>query len=137
MAILVASSMCAPVSATLANTEPMTVVRQYVDAFNKGDADAMAANCAEPTSVLDGLAPHVWRGRQLAGNGTGTCAGEREGATGYFITLCKPRHVDVSDARAYVVVPATMMFEVHGEQVTQSSSTSAIGRALRPAMSFG
>ena len=38
MANLVASSMCAPVSATLANTEPMTVVRQYVDAFNKGDA---------------------------------------------------------------------------------------------------
>ena len=30
-----------------------------------------------------------------------------------------------------------MMFEVHGEQVTQSSSTSTIGRALRPAMSFG
>jgi len=66
MANLVASSMCAPASATLANAEPMTVVRQYVDAFNKGEA-AMAANCAEPTRVLDGLAPHVWRGLQLAG----------------------------------------------------------------------
>ena len=66
MAISVASSMCAPVSATLANTEPMTVVRQYVDAFKKSDA-AMAANCAEPSRVLDGLAPHVCRGLQLAG----------------------------------------------------------------------
>ena len=52
-------------------------------------------------------------------------------------TLCKPRHVDVSDDRAYVVVPATMMFKVHGKQVTQSSSSATIGRALRPAMSFG
>jgi hypothetical protein len=66
----------------------MTVVRQYVDAFNKSDA-AMAANCAEPTRVLDGLAPHVCRGLQLAGyRNTSIC-------------------------------------------------TSAIGRALRPAMSFG
>jgi hypothetical protein len=80
--------MCAPVSATLANTEPMTVARQYVDAFNKGDA-AMAANCAEPTRVLDGLAPHVWRGLQLAG------------------------------------VP------------NMSICTSAVGRALRPAMLLG
>ena len=55
---MVASSMCAPVSATLADTESMTVVRQYVDAF-KGDAEAMVANCADPTSVLDGSAPHV------------------------------------------------------------------------------
>jgi hypothetical protein len=36
----------------------MTVVREYVDAF-KGDAEAMVANCADPTSVLDGSAPHV------------------------------------------------------------------------------
>jgi hypothetical protein len=31
----------------------MTFVRRYVDAFNKGDAEAMAANCADPTRVLD------------------------------------------------------------------------------------
>ena len=42
----------------LADTESMTVVREYVDAF-KGDAEAMVANCADPTSVLDGSAPHV------------------------------------------------------------------------------
>jgi hypothetical protein len=87
MAILVASSMCAPVSATLANTEPMTVVRQYVDAFNKGDAEAMAANCADPTRVLDGLAPHVWRGLQLAG-GTGTCPSARAPSVVRFVPQC-------------------------------------------------
>ena len=59
---LMASFVCAVISATLANTEPMAVVRQYVDAFNKGDADAMAATCADPTSVLDGLVPHIWLG---------------------------------------------------------------------------
>jgi hypothetical protein len=39
--------------------------------LKQGDAEAMAADCADPTRVLDGLAPHVWRGLQLAG-GTGT-----------------------------------------------------------------
>ena len=38
---------CAAVAAALPDTmEPMAAVRQYVDAFNKGDVEAMAANCA-------------------------------------------------------------------------------------------
>jgi len=37
-------------------------VRQYIDAFNKGDMDGMAATCAVPASILDGMAPHVWQG---------------------------------------------------------------------------
>ena len=65
---------CAAVTAALPDaTEPMATVRQYVDAFNKSAVEAMAANCAVPTSVLDGLAPTSGRGRQLAGIGTETC----------------------------------------------------------------
>jgi ketosteroid isomerase-like protein len=125
IAILVASFVCAAISATLANTEPMAVVRQYVDAFNKGDAEAMAATCADPTSVLDGLAPHIWLGATACRNWYRDvlAAGERGGTTAYFATLGEPRHVDASGDRAYVVVPATMTFKVHGKQVTQTGST--------------
>ena len=42
--------------------EPVWAVQQYLDAFNKGDANAMAAMCANPMSILDGMAPHVWHG---------------------------------------------------------------------------
>src|SRR5688500_19010436 len=42
----------------------MTVVRQYVDAFNRGDEQAMAAACDDPMQILDGMSPHVWQGRQ-------------------------------------------------------------------------
>jgi hypothetical protein len=73
IAILVTSFVCAVISATLANTEPMAVVRQYVDAINKGDADAIAATCADPTSVLDGMAPHISLGSIVAEIGIGTC----------------------------------------------------------------
>ena len=123
---------CAAATAALPEaTGPMAAVRQYVDAFNKGDVEAMAANCAVPTSVLDGLAPHVWQGPTACRDWYRDvlAAGEKEGATGYFVTLGEPRHVDVTGDRAYVVVPATMKFDVHGKQVTQSGSTFTV--ALR------
>ena len=115
----------ASLSTALASTaDPMAAVRQYVADFNKGDVKAMAATCAAPTSILDGLAPHVWQGPTACADWYRDviAAGEREGATGYFVTLGKPWHVDVTGDRAYVVVPATMTFRVHGQQVMQSGS---------------
>jgi hypothetical protein len=42
--------------------DPVSVIRQYIDAFNKGDASALALCFAVPGSILDGMAPHVWSG---------------------------------------------------------------------------
>jgi hypothetical protein len=111
--------------------DPMGAVRQYLDYFNKGDVKAMAATCAVPASILDGLAPHAWQGPTACADWYRdvVAAGEREGATGYFVKLAKPRHVDVTGDRAYIVVPATMTFKVHGKQVTQTGSTFTV--ALR------
>jgi hypothetical protein len=44
------------------SSDPVTAVQQYIDAFNKADVKAMAAMCANPMSILDGMAPHVWHG---------------------------------------------------------------------------
>jgi ketosteroid isomerase-like protein len=105
--------------------DPMAAVRQ------KGDVKAMAATCAVPASILDGLAPHVWQGPTACEEWYRDvlAAGEREGATGYFVKSAKPRHVDVTGDRAYVVVLATMTFKVHGKPVTQTGSTFTV--ALR------
>jgi ketosteroid isomerase-like protein len=46
--------------------DPMATVVQYVDAFNNGDAKAMAVTCAEPMQFLDGMSPHVWQGPTAA-----------------------------------------------------------------------
>ena len=40
----------------------MAAVRHYVDAFNNGDEKSMAAACADPMQILDGMSPHVWQG---------------------------------------------------------------------------
>jgi ketosteroid isomerase-like protein len=128
-AIFVVAFTCAAASAAQSETMgPMGAVRQYVDAFNKGDVETMAANCADRTSVLDGLAPHVWQGPTACRDWYRDVlvAGAREGASEYFVTLGEPQHVDVTDDRAYVVVPATMTFQVHGKQLTQSGSTFTV-----------
>jgi hypothetical protein len=127
--IFVIACVCAAASAARSETtEPMGAVHQYVDAFNKADAEAMAANCADGTSVLDGLPPHVWQGPTACRDWYRDVlvAGAREGASEYFVTLGKPRHVDLTDDRASVVVPAIMTFKVHGKQVTQSGSTFTV-----------
>ena len=43
-------------------TDPMGAVRNYIDAFNRGDAEAMAAAFAPQSAILDGMAPHLWAG---------------------------------------------------------------------------
>ena len=46
--------------------DPMGAVLKYVEAFNDGDSVAMAAMCADPMQILDGMSPHVWQGPTAA-----------------------------------------------------------------------
>ena len=115
----------------LSSNDPMAAVRRYVDTFNNGDVKAMAATCAEPMQILDGMSPHVWQGPTAAEDWWRDVLteGEHLGASGYHITLGEPRHVDVTGDYAYVVVPATMTFNIQGKQVTQTGSVFTV--ALR------
>jgi ketosteroid isomerase-like protein len=112
-------------------TDPMATVHQFADAFNKGDVKAMATMFAVPASILDGLPPHSWQGPTASEDWYRDvmAAGAHEGASGYVVTLGVARHVNVTGDSAYVVVPATMSFKLHGKQVTQSGSVFTL--ALR------
>ena len=113
------------VSPAFSQTEPMSAVRQYIDSFNKGDIKGMTAMCANPSSILDGMHPHSWLGPTACEDWYKDvlAEGKREGATGYIVTLGKPRHLDVKGDSAYVVLPTTMSFKHHGKQVTQTGAT--------------
>jgi ketosteroid isomerase-like protein len=118
-------------SKNLDTDDPMTAVRKYVDAFNRGDAAVMAMTFAVPASILDGMAPHVWQGPTATQDWYRDVLveGKQHGASDYFITLSEPLHNNVTGDSAYVVVPATMTFKVHGKQVTQSGAVFTV--ALR------
>jgi len=91
----------------------MSVLQHWADDFNKGDTKAAEANCAERVSIVDDFPPHQW-------NGAGACTrwfvdfqAFAKGAeiTEPIIAMGKPRHVDVTGAVAYVVVPVTLTYQ--------------------------
>ena len=111
--------------------DPMTAVRTYVDAFNRGDAATMAETHAISGSILDGMAPHLWQGPTATQDWYRDVLieGQQHGASDYFITLAEPLHNNVTGESAYVVVPATMTFKLRGQQVTQTGAVFTV--ALR------
>ena len=48
---------------------------------------------------------------------------KKNGITDGFVTLGKPRHVDVVGDHAYVVVPATYTWKQNGKPMKESGST--------------
>lgn len=115
----------------MTENDPIAAVNQYIDAFNKGDGEAMAVTFAVPGSILDGMPPHVWQGPTAAQDWYRDVLieGEQHGASDYFVTLGEPLHNNITGDNAYVVLPATMTFKVQGQQVTQTGAVFTV--ALR------
>jgi hypothetical protein len=86
--------------------DPMATVRQYIDAFNRGDLEAMGMAFTVPGSIIDGLPPHVWHGPAVTLDWYRDvmAEGAHAGASDYVVALGEPRHMDVAGDRAYGVV---------------------------------
>jgi len=102
----------------------LSTVNQFVNTFNKGDVKAMVTTCAEQTSIIDEFPPHEW-------HGAGACArwasdydadNKKNAITDGVVTLGKPRHVDVTGDRAYVVVPADYGYKMKGKPMKENGS---------------
>jgi hypothetical protein len=74
------------------------------------------------------MAPHVWQGPTAAlyWYKDVLIEGEARGASGYFVTLGDPLHNNVTNDSAYVVLPATMKFDVKGTKVEQTGAVFTV-----------
>jgi hypothetical protein len=95
----------------------METVRLYIAAFNSGYADGMAACFANPGSILDGMAPHVWTGATATRDWYRDVLieGEHHGATDYALTLGEIHRNDLNGGSAYIVLSATLTFNLKGQ----------------------
>lgn len=100
------------------------VIQRYVDAFNRGDLEAMAAAFGSPATILDGMAPHIWHGPNAPRDWfkAALVEGEQHSVSDYLITLGKPLHDNVTQDDAYVVVPASFSYKVRGQPVLQKGA---------------
>jgi ketosteroid isomerase-like protein len=109
--IILTLALCLCIAAPAAASDPSDAlgrVRQFIDAFNKGDAKAAVAICADSASVIDDFAPYTWQGAGACERWAGDFDADarNNGIEPLKVTLGKPRHVDVAGDHAYVVVPA-------------------------------
>jgi SnoaL-like domain len=102
----------------------MVPVHQFVDGFNKGDTKAALAACADQTSIIDEFPPHEWHGARACSNWMNDYDADarKNGITDGIVTLSKPRHIDITGDRAYVVVPANYTFKKKGTLVKEIGS---------------
>jgi len=92
------------------NTAVMGPIRQFFDGFNKGDLKAAVTACAENASVIDDFPPHEWQGKGCENWADAfQVLAKKEGITDAKISSGTPKHVDVNDDRAYVVIPVTLV----------------------------
>lgn len=97
-------------------TDAMAPVHQFIDEFNKGDLKSAIAACADDAFVIDDFPPHAWKGsgcEQWANDFEALA--ERERITDARIILGAPRHVDITDDSAYVVVPVALSYKLKGK----------------------
>lgn len=118
----------------MATVGPLAAVQQYIDAFNMGDVEQMAATFADEAAILDGMPPHLWQGTSASRDWYRDvlAEGERHGASGYFVTIGEPLHNSITGDSAYVVVPATMTFESQGHRVTQTGASFTVALSRQP-----
>jgi ketosteroid isomerase-like protein len=114
--------------------EPLATVHRYLDAFNRGDEKGMAAEFSAPASILDGMAPHLWSSPTAAEDWYRDVLieGEHLGASGYRVVAAEPLHNNVTGNAAYVVVPATMTFDLKGKRMTQTGALFTVALRKRP-----
>lgn len=104
---------------------PSAAVRRYVDAFNSGDEDGLAACFTDPGFILDGMAPHVFSGPSATRDWYrhALAVSEPRGITDFHMTFGTPSHNATVGDVAYFAAPATLSFKVGGQPTDQGGAT--------------
>jgi ketosteroid isomerase-like protein len=100
-----------------ANAQLEAPIRQFIDAFNKGDVKtAAAAHLASGVSIIDEAPPHIWQGPKAFGTWAAdlTKDDKAAGISDEKVTLGAVTREVVSGQTAYVVIGATYSFKQKG-----------------------
>jgi Domain of unknown function (DUF4440) len=122
IAVVISLTTTVPSMVASEETNVMIAVQQFVEGFNKSDLQMAEAACAEEAWIIDDFPPHVWHGAGAAAKWFKAfeAYAAANSITETTITLEKPKHVDVTSADAYVVVPTTLHFKKKAESVNET-----------------
>ena len=108
----------------------MVPVRQFITGFDKGDRKMAQAACVDGVFIIDDFPPHAWGGSDAISKWLHDLdTFEKEnGTSDPSVILGKPRHVDVTGAHAYVVVPAKLSYKKKGQLVKETGVMTLVLR---------
>jgi len=115
-------------------TDVMATVNQFIDGFNKGDTKTALAACASPVAIIDEFPPYVWSGPTACADWASDydAASKKDKVTHQVVKLAKPKHVDVSGDRGYVVVPANYTYQQDGKPMAENGSLLTVALQKGP-----
>jgi len=100
---------------------PAGTVRAFVDAFDSGDLAAAAATQSPDVTIVDEVAPFVWKapGAFQAWGGALMADAKAKGQSGNRVTLGDVIRADEHGDSAYVVMAATYSYEENGAAMSE------------------
>ena len=98
----------------------MSIVRQWIDALNKGDEASFVALCDERAAILDDFSPYAWPAPDACSHWWSDARNTE--ATDVFITLGKPLQLSITNDRAYLVTRDSIAFKENGKSMRQTGS---------------
>ena len=105
-----------------------TTIRQFADAFNKGDMKAAKALHVAAPTIIDEVPPHLWTGAK-AFDAWGADLGKSEaaeGKSGGQVTIGAPTREIVSGSHAYAVAPTTYTFQQKGRTMRETAQMTLV-----------
>ncbi len=119
--LLAAVLVAIPAIAAAADDGPMTTVRAFLDAFNRGDIAAAQATNAADESIVDEIPPHAWHGpgafqAWAADLGKVSAAA---GQTEQKVALGRTVRDEINGDHAYVVVEVVFTYLEHGKPIVE------------------
>jgi ketosteroid isomerase-like protein len=110
----------AAAGAAAAAPTPVGTVHAFVDAFDRGDIAAAAATQSPDVTIVDEVAPYVWKapGAFQGWGGALMADAKANGQSGNKVTLGEVVRDDERGDGAYVVMAATYSYDQKGVAVT-------------------
>ena len=124
-----ACALCAPVAFAVSGDDVATPVRQFIDAFNKGDTAAGFATYAQgEITIVDEFAPHRWTGP----NGAQEWAADYDkhakatGVTDGLVKYGSPSRIEIDGDFAYLILPTEYLYKEHGRAMQEKGQITAV-----------
>jgi hypothetical protein len=99
-------------------------ITAFIAAFDKGDIKgAAAAQDGANLTIIDEVAPYVWKGPSAFGDWAHdlTADDAKAGVTGESVAISKPTRIEADGDTAYVIIPAVYSFKDHGVPMSESA----------------